>query len=527
MKSAAMRKSIFIVVLSLFLLIPASITRAQTITSQKGLTVAIFPTQYGNVKVYLPDDIRPGDIISGTIIAEPVGKNIKQLEQNLSDLVQYSVMIDGNKFPVTSNSLGFKWLVDQDRQLSCPIDLLNVSGFTAFELTYQFKQSVTDHAFQNSGCGIPSHVIIGAPMRITGPFDGDASNTKCTMGDKSLEILAESPRQICSPVSIDLADPGGNRAVYVAENGKAVCSNTVSLVNMNVSAGKLSLRKGERTHIDVSITGLQNLLDTALLTLSNITPGVVVMQPANNIAIPLSPDSVSAGVFNRRFTIQSKKSGNFAVNVNLDLPENSGIKDSPPIQFEQKELKEPRRLENEALQTGLHQALKKIIADAGGAAGKEWDNVCDNCKQCIEARLGTWAENLVEKLGMDILKEFAGKAVSLIGDAVKSIGAAKDFFDKVSDKADKAEELAKSIEEKIKAGDLQVMEFKPDFCKKTEYCLISGTIFYNPKTGCLLAIMKCEGTKLCCPVAQTKVVISYCTDEKGMPVGKPQISVIK
>ena len=80
-----MRKTnIFSAVFSLFLLVPASITWAQNISSQKGLTTALFTTAQGNIKVYLPDDIKPGDVISGRIIVEPLGKNEKQVERNLS-----------------------------------------------------------------------------------------------------------------------------------------------------------------------------------------------------------------------------------------------------------------------------------------------------------------------------------------------------------------------------------------------------------------------------------------------------------
>ena len=68
----------FSAVLSLFLLVPASITRAQTISTQKGLTTAEFNLPRGKIKIYLPDDIRTGDIISGRIVTEPAGKSPKQ-----------------------------------------------------------------------------------------------------------------------------------------------------------------------------------------------------------------------------------------------------------------------------------------------------------------------------------------------------------------------------------------------------------------------------------------------------------------
>jgi hypothetical protein len=163
------------------------------------------------------------------------------------------------------------------------------------------------------------------------------------------------------------------------------------------------LQKGERTFIDVNITGLQNLPDTAVLTLVNLTSDVVTMLPVNNINIPLAPDSVGSGTYTKRFNIQSLRTGSFIVNVDLDLPE---------IQYEVK-LPKPRPLENEALHTGLSQAIKKLEADAGGAQGKEYREVCENCQKCIRALAGKWAEDLVKKLGEDMMKEFVGKAVSM------------------------------------------------------------------------------------------------------------------
>jgi hypothetical protein len=316
-----MRKSpLFSAVLTLFLLVPASITWAQTISSQKGLTAAIFTTPHGNVKIYLPDDIRPGDVVSGSIRAEPAGKNAKQLEKNLSELIRYSVNIDSFKFIVPAKPETFKWLVHGDRQLTSPIELLDVKGYKAGELKIQFTQEPIIIPPPKE-CFIPSHILTGSPFTIKGVFDGDAGTTKCLLNNQPLEILAESPRQ-CNAQYPDNA--GGLQQLYVTENSRDLfrhCGQSVSGVQMNVSSGKLNLQKGEKTYIAINISGLQYLPDTALLTLVNSTAGIVTMTPSNNILIPLPPDSTGTGIFNKRFDIQSLRSGSFIVNVNLDLPE--------------------------------------------------------------------------------------------------------------------------------------------------------------------------------------------------------------
>jgi hypothetical protein len=256
----------------------------------------------------------------------------------------------------------------------------------------------------------------------------------------------------------------------------------------------------------------------------------------------LNDKSLQDGANNAKTRVETiKKSGEtieqlvelkdtlYALNESINnkfISGDPGLSDRPPIQFEQKELPEPRKLEDKALQTGLHVAIKKLIADAAGARGQAWNTVCDNCRGCIEARLGEWAEDLVRDLGEGIIKEYLGKAVDLIGEAVKAVGAAKEFFDKISNNVDKAEKLADDIADKIKKGELQVMALEPKMCKNS-YCLIRGTVFYNPKTGCVFAILYCEGSKLCCPEPQNIITLNYCTNENGMPANVPDIDVIK
>lgn len=75
------KQNFFSAVLSLFLLVPASITWAQTVSVtgnvyEKNTVKKSFKTPHGTITAILPDDIAAGDVISGTILAEPAGKNI-------------------------------------------------------------------------------------------------------------------------------------------------------------------------------------------------------------------------------------------------------------------------------------------------------------------------------------------------------------------------------------------------------------------------------------------------------------------
>ncbi len=378
-----MRKPpIFSAVLTLFLLIPASITWAQTISSQKGLTTAIFPTQYGNIKIYLPDDIRPGEHITGSVTAIPLGKNAKQLEKSLSELKKIQLHIDDKTLNLETLNIipdkpaPFDWLVQQDRNLSFSVELLHVSGNKPMQLTYQFNTSQGNSRPQTTGCNIPSHALTGSPFRISGSFDGNASNTKCDLNDQPLKILAESPRQcfIAYPENVT-----GSQILSVLENNQPKCSQQISSVKMNVSTGKLNLKKGENTFIDVNINGLQNLPATAVLTLNNLSGNIVYMFPANDVVIPLTPEKINSGAFQKRFDINSIQTGSYSVNIDLALPDTPVIyydvpktgsennkADNDTIPCPDKTLAE-KQTELEALKSelaGIDNAIEKAKADA-------------------------------------------------------------------------------------------------------------------------------------------------------------------
>jgi len=322
-----MKKDLFLpAVLSLFLLVPASITWAQTITSQKGLTTAIFNLPQGMIKVYLPDDIRPGDRISGSLIAEPAGKNEKQALKNRAELNGYAVTICNTVFSAANAGKPISFSVPLGSPTVCRIVLTSAAGIKTPGLTAPtIPENLPSPA--PDACNIPSHALAGSPMRITGPFDGDAANTRCTLGSKPMEVLAESPR---SCIVNYPPDAGGPNTVNINESGKPPCSRNVSGVDMELKPGKLNLMRGEKTTLDVKISGLEGLPDTARLKVTNTSPEVIRMTGGITTQVSIPPSSSNTGgVYARRFDIESIKTGNFTVNVNLDLPETGPVATTP------------------------------------------------------------------------------------------------------------------------------------------------------------------------------------------------------
>jgi predicted nucleic acid-binding Zn-ribbon protein len=309
-------KQNYLLLISLFVIGPL-LGFAQTISTQKGLTTAVFNLPAGAIKVYVPDDIRPGETISGTVTAEPVGRNAKQLEKNLTELKKYSVNFNGENFSVNNTNTPFQTVFNANKPASGRLQLMMDIKTVEGEVVDVRVPNISPKAVP-AGCAIPAHALSAAPLRITGPFDGDASNTRCSLDNKALEILAESPRQCI--VSFP-ADAKGTQNLNIQEKNAQPCIKNVSAVNMDVTSGKLNLLRGEKTYIDVKISGLQGLTGLALLTVENSTTNIVSMQPANNVIVPLNPDSVGSGGFSRHFNLQSINNGAFSVNVNLNLPD--------------------------------------------------------------------------------------------------------------------------------------------------------------------------------------------------------------
>ena len=289
---------------------------AQTVTSQKGLTSVVYELPEGKITIQLPDDIRAGETISGTVSVVPNGKNEQAFTKHLAKLVKYRIDFNGQHFQVTAKDQIIQCNINTNPVTQIPLNLLNAAGTNAGQANIPCT-TITNPPNTQQGCTIPSHALTTTPLRITGSFDGNSSNTNCTVGGQPAQVLAESPRQSIFRFPGNM---NGTQQVQVQENGRQKCSTPVSCVNMELSVGKLNLIKGEQTHIAVKITGLQGLPDTARLTIVNITPEIVVMQPSNNYFELIAPDSVSAGTYFKQFAIQSIKTGGFTVNVNFDLP---------------------------------------------------------------------------------------------------------------------------------------------------------------------------------------------------------------
>lgn len=296
-----------------------------------GLREESFETLEGTVRVLLPDDMRPGDTITGTVIAEPK-------EAGSDELNGLVLEIGDERIPVKNRK--FNWTVP-------------AAGLIAFIL---FKEDGTPLRARNGqieiptpgpdpdpvggpGFSIPTHGQTGKPMPIEGQFD-PSKPTEITIGGKSAEILAESPRQTIVSLPKNLS---GAQDVVIMEGGSKVAEGQIGLLRISLSAAKLNLMKGETTQIKVRVDGLEPILlagdrlevyfDPAYAIVVNESPDVIEFfgpgsepfsgnvgpkpkpKPSIGRALRIEPSLVKDGVFERTLQVRAKQAGGFRLSA--------------------------------------------------------------------------------------------------------------------------------------------------------------------------------------------------------------------
>lgn len=133
-------------------------------------------------------------------------------------------------------------------------------------------------------------VFAGGSLTIPGNFDGDASNTRITVGGRPVRVVAESPYG----ASIYTPTDRLGRLEIVVEEGMQRGSGVFFNLGLEIAADKTDLRRGETTTCRIAVHGLAGLAQTVELVLINRTPGVVSMAPSNQQILRIVPGSHDA-----------------------------------------------------------------------------------------------------------------------------------------------------------------------------------------------------------------------------------------
>jgi len=321
---------------------------SSTVEAANGLTIVTFALDPGTIIVNLPDDLRAGDTISGTVVAEPKGQTPEERAKNMTELNGYVIELEPPKKPddtsnpkvkaqVTSPPSPFSFTlppispadtvvrrVSSANSGGLGITLTNTSGSFTTPRTATVPIEIVSLSLQSVAPlkvpQLPSIGQQGRPIEIYGPSDGNSSKTRLNWTrprsavqdfEKNTEnvsggfgLIAESPRKAVFTASSNVTGP----IEITLTEGNTKATGTYRNVGVNLTAPKTSLLKGESTELHVEVNGLQGITQPIPLHLTK--GGVVTMQGGDVQTIRIPPSDVNAyGTYTTTRTITGVQAG--------------------------------------------------------------------------------------------------------------------------------------------------------------------------------------------------------------------------
>jgi len=318
------------------------------IQTSGGLTVVTFNVAPGTISVNLPDDIRPGDLISGTLGGQPKGTTEAERADNLALLREFRINLSNRSgAEPTAVRWGDYATFNLDVAKEPPVKPLSVgltraTGPTLVQVTIHISRLPPGSIFgpapaaiaaannarwgdfygvNENGFRIPMTGQQGRPINIHGPFDGNSSNTKIDVewktkigpgGAGAIRPLAESPRKGVFELKTDFTGPVELR---LNEGGK-IATAPHRNVGVQLSAPKTSLMRGEKTVVAIEISGLAGILKDVPLQLES--KGVITMEGGSFQNLRIKPEEVKLdGRYTTKREITGVQAGGFGVTATV------------------------------------------------------------------------------------------------------------------------------------------------------------------------------------------------------------------
>ena len=295
-----------------------------------GLHTTTLASLRGTVRVYLPEDIRVGDTISGAVEVDPAGATPEERRRNGAALSGVVIAIEDHENPASDGSV--YWRVPTiDYGTPATLILRDASGAEVGRTTVPINPvpdglGPADQPLPGD-YEIPPIVQFGNPFTIAGPFDGEFATTALDLGGE-LTMLAESPRTVVARAPLDLV---GRHPMTVSE-GETIITREVNVIQLHLSAGKLDLLKGETTVVTAEVTGFAELEPEAYpieFEMINHSPETVTMEGLEDNRfyklifpedISTAEDLAAVGAFVVESTLVGIRTGTFDISATVTSP---------------------------------------------------------------------------------------------------------------------------------------------------------------------------------------------------------------
>ncbi len=329
-------------VLSLFLLVPASIICAQTtyltgtVSLEQDYRTVNFNSKQGNVKVLLPGILsHPGQgtvLLQGTVITEPSGKSEKERSSNLRELQKMVLTIGQKPISILPGQNPFEFSVPPNLATPVPIDMVDPGGNRArVEIPNKALPDLPPSAGQPPILADQKVFITNGNIPVYAAYNGETlfqptdkffiRNTNGTM--TALTKLAQSPTQtVLSGTGIQ---PGS--ATIVRQTATRTDELNIRMATLSLTSPNTNLRRGQTSSLTVTIDPKITDKDSAeamqipvmSLDIKNLTPSVIDMAGGNYqvMTFPTGSNPRNMASWQATRTITGVKPGAFNVSSTL------------------------------------------------------------------------------------------------------------------------------------------------------------------------------------------------------------------
>lgn len=299
-----------------------------TVTDADGLRTVTFDLPAGKVRVFLPDDIAAGDTISGTVAVEPKGNTPEERAKNQDSLE--GMVLDVQEQDKDPLPAGFErgdirhpyGLKRKDITINLRKTWSSASPHLAISVRSSdgkgpvqtaLVKALTSNQPPPKDLMLPTIGQAGRPIRAIGKFDGNAATTHATIGQKPIDVLAESPRQSIFRSPTDIVGP---TEIAVNEEGTHNVTGPFRNLSVKLSASKTNLKRGETAKVYLEIKGIEG--ESEQIPLHVVTTGTVNMQGGNVQYLPITGSSAgSDGIYRRDLTLTATAAGGFSVTATV------------------------------------------------------------------------------------------------------------------------------------------------------------------------------------------------------------------
>lgn len=308
-----------------------------TVERGGGMATVVFPLAEGSIRVFLPDDMAAGDTISGTVIAEPKGTTEAERNRNAGVLEGY-VLETPVSIPEASGRQR-TWKLPGVTQFTGLNFLLKGPG--GREVASATARVTPPRMATPGGFAIPKISVVGRPMAITGPFDGQMGNTTVKASGLTIPPLAESPGKAI----VGSANLLGKVNVECTE-GDQTATAVSQFVTFNLQIADAVIRTGQSTTANLRVGGLADLGTESLSgLLVNHDPGIVELEGGDVVPLSIGAGDVGTdGSYRKQLRVTARGVGIYELSFKASNPESLAATltpSLPPVETEPGEEEHP------------------------------------------------------------------------------------------------------------------------------------------------------------------------------------------